>query len=78
LIRSPRPHPFTSLKKSLQLTDGSLSAQLAKLEQGELVTITKTIEGKRPLTLVRVTPKGRRIFQQYVEDLKTIVPGLDS
>ena len=71
------PSPSPTLRNSLGLTDGTLSVHLTKLEEGGLVSIEKTFEGKKPLTLVRVTPEGRRLFKQYVADLRGIVPGLD-
>ena len=78
LLRTRKAHPFTSVRNSLGLTDGTLSVHLSKLEEGGLVSIEKTFEGKKPLTLVRVTPLGRRLFKQYVADLQVIVPGLGS
>ena len=76
LLRTPKAHAFTALRDALQLTDGTLSVHLSKLEEGGLVAIEKTFEGKKPLTLVRVTPRGRRQFKVYVEELTGIVPGL--
>lgn len=76
LLRAGRALPFTQLRKELDLTDGTLSVHLAKLEEGKLVRIEKTFAGKRPLTLVRVTARGKRLFREYVEDLQSIVPGL--
>lgn len=77
LLRSRQACAFTVLRNELALTDGSLSVHISKLEAGELVAVEKTFEGKRPLTLVKVTPKGRRQFRRYVSDLKSIVPGID-
>lgn len=76
LLRANRACPFTSLRDNLKLTDGTLSVHLSKLEEGGLISIEKTFEGKKPLTLVRVTPAGKRSFKKYVADLKGIVPGL--
>ena len=78
LLRTGRAVAFTHLRKELKLTDGTLSVHLAKLEEGKLVSIRKTFEGKRPLTLVRVTAKGKRLFETYIQDLRDIIPGLDS
>ncbi|HPF69675.1 MAG TPA: transcriptional regulator [Candidatus Krumholzibacteria bacterium] len=78
LARAERPLAFTGLKNALGLTDGTLSVNLSKLEEGGLVTITKGFEGKRPRTLVKLTPAGSAQFGQYVEELKSIVPGLRS
>lgn len=77
LLRGGRPVSFTELRKSLMMTDGALSVQLSKLEQGGLVSVTKAFEGKRPLTLVRISPRGRGQFRRYVRELRDIVPGLD-
>ena len=78
LLRANKAHAFTALRNGLDLTDGTLSVHLSKLEEGGLVSIEKTFEGKKPLTLVRATPLGRRLFKQYVADLRAIVPGLAS
>lgn len=76
LLRGHRAMPFTALRNELQLTDGTLSVHLSKLEQGELVLQEKKFVGKRPLTMVKVTPKGRRLFRQYVAELRQVIPGL--
>ena len=76
LVRAGRPRSFTEVREGLGLTDGTLSVNLGKREEGGLVEITKTFAGKRPLTRLRVTPAGRREFTRYVQDLRLIVPGL--
>lgn len=78
LVRADRALGFTAVRDALGLTDGTLSANLTKLEEGGLVEIVKGFEGRRPKTVVRLTPEGRRRFRQYVEDLQSIVPGLAS
>lgn len=77
LLRTGRAVPFTQMRKELNLTDGTLSVHLGKLEEGKLVHIQKTYEGKRPLTLVKLTAKGKRLFADYIDDLREIIPGLD-
>ena len=76
LLRAPRAHPFTYLRDQLGYSDGALSVNLTKLEDGGLVRLTRAFVGKKPQTMVRITPKGKRQFQQYVQQLKGIVPGL--
>jgi DNA-binding HxlR family transcriptional regulator len=76
LLRARKAHTFTDVRNAVNLTDGTLSVHLSKLEEGGVVTIEKTFEGKKPRTLVRVTPTGRRMFKQYVEDLREVLPGL--
>ncbi len=76
LLRGRKAVSFTELRNGLGLTDGSLSVHLSKLQEGELVEVEKTYENKRPLTIIKVTAKGRRQFRQYINDLVDIVPGL--
>lgn len=67
---------FSQLRDRLDLTDGTLSVHLSKLEEAGVVEIVKGYEGKRPKTVVRMTRGGRARFKRYVEELKAIVPGL--
>ncbi|MCP4571574.1 MAG: ArsR family transcriptional regulator [bacterium] len=76
LLRSARTRTFTGLRNDLGLTDGTLSAQLAKLEEGGMVKVTKAFAGKRPMTRVALTARGRRSFSRYLSDLKLLLPGL--
>jgi DNA-binding MarR family transcriptional regulator len=76
LMRLDAPAAFTGIRRTLGLTDGTLSVHLTRLEKGGLISISKEFVRKRPQTLVRLTPEGRRRFQQYVTELREIVPGL--
>lgn len=64
---------FTELKELLSLTDGNLSRHLSTLQENGLVEIRKSMNGRRPLTTVRLTPIGRRRFLDYLELLEGIV-----
>ena len=35
--------------------------------------IEKSFEGKRPKTVVHITPKGREAFSKYIEALKKFI-----
>jgi len=65
--------PFKALKESLCVTDGNLSTHLSKLEKEGYVRIEKTFEGKRPKTVVHITPVGREAFEVYIEALKSFI-----
>jgi len=65
--------PFKALKESLSVTDGNLSSHLSKLEKEEYVFIEKTFVGKRPRTVVHITPKGKNAFASYIEALKNFI-----
>lgn len=61
---------FLFLQRQTELTKGNLSSHLAKLEAAGLIEIEKTYRGKIPLTLCRLTPKGRTSFKTYEATLK--------
>jgi DNA-binding transcriptional ArsR family regulator len=56
---------FLFLMRETGLTKGNLSSHLAKLEEAGYVEIEKTFRGKVPLTLAKLTPKGRTALQGY-------------
>jgi DNA-binding MarR family transcriptional regulator len=77
LLRAPKAHSFTSLRDALGFSDGSLSVNLAKLEAAGFVQLQKDFVDRKPQTLVRITERGQREFETYVEQLRGIIPGLD-
>jgi len=58
---------FTILKTSLGVTEGTLSVHLRKLEQAGYVAIEKTYKGRRPLTRIRMSEKGKAAFADYLD-----------
>jgi DNA-binding transcriptional ArsR family regulator len=56
---------FLFLTRETGLTKGNLSSHLGKLEEAAYVEIDKTFRGKIPLTLARLTPKGRAALKSY-------------
>jgi DNA-binding MarR family transcriptional regulator len=56
---------FLYLQNQTDLTKGNLSSHLAKLEESEYVEIEKTYRGKIPMTVCRLTKKGRASFRAY-------------
>lgn len=65
--------PFKALKESLGVTDGNLSSHLSKLENEEYIIVEKTFEGKRPKTVVKISPKGKKAFDTYIDALKKFI-----
>jgi len=65
--------PFKALKESLEVTDGNLSSHLSKLEKEQYISIEKSFEGKRPKTVVSISAKGRKAFDNYIETLKKFI-----
>ncbi len=56
---------FVYLRHATEMTQGNLSAHLAKLEEAGYVAIEKRFQGKKPNTLCRLTDSGRAAFKQY-------------
>ena len=65
LLSGAEKADFLFLLHETGLTKGNLSNHLAKLEEADYVEIEKTFRGKIPLTLARLTPKGRSALQIY-------------
>lgn len=64
---------FNELKAQLALTDGNLSTHLAALERAGYVKIAKCFRGRKPLTTVTQTAKGRKALSNYVALLQGIL-----
>lgn len=67
---------FLFMQKQTGLTKGNLSSHLAKLEDAGYVDIIKEFEGKRPRTLLQLTPSGRKAFSKHVVSLRQWIDGV--
>lgn len=66
---------FTWLRDKTGSTDGNLGAQMLKLEEAGYVAMQKRFEGRKPQTLYRMTPAGRKALAAYVAALKRLLGG---
>ena len=64
---------FNELKEMLSLTDGNLSAHSRTLEDAGYIVVEKSFRGRRPHTTMRLSLKGRKAFQRYIETLRQII-----
>ena len=64
---------FPRLQELLEMTAGNLSTHLRKLEDAEYVEITKAYEHRTPVTLVRLTARGRAAFEDYTKALHQLL-----
>ena len=64
---------FGDLKEVCSLTDGNLSRHPAVLTEAGLVEVWKGTRSRRPQTLVRLTPQGRRRLLEYIAVLEAVV-----
>jgi DNA-binding MarR family transcriptional regulator len=73
LLISVETAEFTYLKEKTGSTAGNLSVQLDKLSTAGYITIEKSFRGKKPLTTCRISRKGIKAFEDYVEALKQYI-----
>ena len=73
LLISVESAEFTFLKEKTQSTAGNLSVQLDKLSQAGYIEIEKSFKGKKPLTTCKITKKGIKAFEDYVNTLKQYI-----
>ncbi|MBR1666819.1 MAG: transcriptional regulator [Bacteroidaceae bacterium] len=71
LLISVEEAEFPYIKEQTGATAGNLSVQLDKLSTAGYINVEKTFKGKKPCTLCRMTDKGRKAFEAYVEALKS-------
>ena len=61
---------FNHLKDKTKTTAGNLSFQIGKLEEAGYVKVKKTFRDNYPLTICKLTPKGKTAFEVYVSNIK--------
>lgn len=64
---------FTTLKKRLQVTDGSLGVHLQKLEEIEYIKSKKAFVGRRPKTTYHLTHTGRKALRKYLDSMQHLL-----
>jgi DNA-binding MarR family transcriptional regulator len=61
---------FLFMMRQTGLTFGNLSAHMSKLEEAGYIEIIKEFVGKKPHTMLKLTEKGRRAFDEYRKKMK--------
>ncbi|HEY1338797.1 MAG TPA: transcriptional regulator [Bryobacteraceae bacterium] len=64
---------FRWLRDKTHSTDGNLGANLAKLEQARYIAVTKKFIARKPASLYRLTPRGRKALTDYVAALRKLL-----
>jgi DNA-binding MarR family transcriptional regulator len=64
---------FVRLKTIVGATEGNLGAHIATLDEAGYLNVEKDFHAKRPRTRVALTKDGRRAFEDYVADLRSII-----
>lgn len=73
LLISVQSAEFVYIKEKTGATAGNLSVQLDKLSTAGYLEIEKTFKGKKPLTTCKVTKKGIKAFENYVNTLQQYI-----
>ena len=68
---------FTTLKKRLQVTDGSLGVHLQKLEEISYIKSKKAFVGRRPKTTYHLTATGRRALANYLDSMQQLLDAVE-
>jgi DNA-binding MarR family transcriptional regulator len=61
---------FNYLKAITNTTQGNLSHQIKKLNEADYIEVIKTVNGNYPQTVCKLTLKGKKAFENYVEAIK--------
>ena len=64
---------FLFLQRATGLTKGNLSVHLSRLEEAGYIEIEKTFVGKVTRTVCRMNGTGRKAFDAYRQQMKSIV-----
>ncbi|MFZ1688652.1 MAG: transcriptional regulator [Flavobacteriales bacterium] len=61
---------FTFIVEHTGATRGNLSVQITKLKEAGYISVAKSFRDNYPLTTCKLTAKGLRAFEKYVEAIK--------
>jgi DNA-binding PadR family transcriptional regulator len=72
------PLDFTTLKKRLNVADGTLGLHLEKLESIGYLSASTVLHGRRPKTTYRLTAAGQKAFAVYLESMRKILDAVEA
>ena len=67
---------YTFLMNQTGLTWGNFSAHMSKLEEAGYLEVEKSFKGRRPNTTLRLTPQGRKAFDEYGRKMRRVFQDL--
>jgi DNA-binding HxlR family transcriptional regulator len=71
------PLDFSTLKKRLEVPDGSLNLHLRTLEETGYLRSQKAIVALRPKTTYSMTAAGHRALAGYLQSMRTLLDALE-
>ena len=76
LVAHPDGMRFTELQEACGLTDGNLNRHLHALAEVGIIESSRVKGRGRPTTIVHITEPGRTRFLAYVDELESVVRGV--
>ncbi len=73
LLAELRAADFSFLQREAELSNGNLSSHMSRLEEAGYVTIEKRFIDRRPRTAYRLTPAGRRAWNEYRRTMRRLL-----
>jgi DNA-binding MarR family transcriptional regulator len=64
---------FSDLRDLLDTSDGNLSVHARKLEDAGYLSCTKSFKGRFPRTEYRLTARGRRALDRYLDHMEALI-----
>jgi DNA-binding MarR family transcriptional regulator len=64
---------FSRFKEQLELTDGSLGAQLRRLEDDGYIALRRAFVDRKPVTWYRLTGNGRKALDKHLRALQDMI-----
>lgn len=68
---------FTLLKRMTGLSEGNLGRHIQVLEGAGLVRVVKGYSGRKPQTILQLSPEGVGAFEEEVQVLRKLVAEVD-
>lgn len=72
------PIDFTTLKKQLQVSDGTLGMHLQKLEEAGYLRSNTVLRGRRPKTTYRLNVAGRKALTSYLDSMRKLLDAIEA
>jgi DNA-binding MarR family transcriptional regulator len=64
---------FTHIKEQTKAASGNISIQVKKLQEAGYIEVEKSFKNNYPKTMISITAKGVKAFENYVNDLKKYI-----
>jgi DNA-binding MarR family transcriptional regulator len=76
LNASKHPLEFMEILTALELSRGNLAGHVKKLEAGGFIEVHKEFVDRKPRTTYRCTPKGKKEFRRYLDNMEAMLQGM--